>query len=962
MGKFIKWRGYLVAIGLVALATWLKYLAQPNIIAANIPILYMLAIVPTAIFFGLGPSILVCILSLLAYDFFFIPPVYQITFDVSEVPILVIFLLVGLIISYLASNLREKNRMAAAEIATRKQTEAELANYRDHLEDLVKQRTSELEKANSGLNREIDDRQRIEEALRESEERWATTFGSIGDAVIATDTDGRITHLNAVAETLTGWTLREAKNQHVEDVFNIINEHTRQKVANPVEKVLQQGIICGLANHTILIRKDGTEVAIDDSGSPIRTAEGRTIGVVLVFRDITQRKKMEDNLHDALQRLTAHVENSPLAIVEFDPQYRITRWSAEAQRLFGWTAEEVLGKAIGKFRWVVEEDVDSVDKVSSEMLSGQNPRNLNVNRNYRKDGSIITCEWYNSALLDEHGNLVSVLSQVLDITERKKAEEALSRYKDELEIKIKERTAELAGSEEKYRTLFNSIDEGFCIIEVIFNADNRPTDYRFLEINQAFERQTGLQDAEGKLMRNLAPDHEAHWFEIYGRIALTGQPERFMNEARALNRWYDVYAFRVGAPESRRVAILFSDITQHKKMEKALQEVNETLEQRVAERTAELRETRDYLNNLLDYANAPIIVWDPSFRITQFNHAFEWLTGRTSKEVIGSSLDILFPTDSREHSLEHIRRAVAGERMEVEEIPIQHKDGTVRIVLWNSATLYDRDNKTPTAMIAQGQDITERKKVEEQLRQRAEELETVMNLVPVAIWVAHDPECNNITGNRTANEFYEAKEGENVSAGPASEEPIPPRRFFRNGKELTAEELPMQKAAARNMDIQGSEFNVMLPSGKSRTLWGSASPLRDQDGQLRGVVAAFLDITERKQAEEDMKRYTVELEAANKELEAFSYSVSHDLRAPLRSLDGFSQAVIDEYGDKLDDQGKDYLNRVRKSSQHMSDLINDLLKLSRLSRAEIHFQKCEYKRNCPIDNRRVKEYPTGKKG
>ena len=287
MGKLIKWRGYLVAVGLVALATWLKYLAQPNIIAANIPILYILAIVPTAIFFGFGPSILVCILSVLAFDFFFIPPLYQLSFNVIEVPILVIFFLVGLVMSYLTSNLREKNRIAAAEITTRKQTEAELERYRDHLEDLVKQRTSELETANSDLNREIDDRKRIEEALRESEERWATTVGSIGDAVIATDTDGRITYVNAVAEALTGWTLIEAKNQHIEEVFNIINERTRQKVANPVEKVLQQGIICGLANHTILIRKDGTEVAIDDSGSPIRTR--RVIQLVLCWFSVISR-------------------------------------------------------------------------------------------------------------------------------------------------------------------------------------------------------------------------------------------------------------------------------------------------------------------------------------------------------------------------------------------------------------------------------------------------------------------------------------------------------------------------------------------------------------------------------------------------------------------------------------------------------------------------------------------------
>ncbi len=139
--------------------------------------------------------------------------------------------------------------------------------------------------------------------------------------------------------------------------------------------------------------------------------------------EVAERQKAEKRLRDAMQRVEAHFANSPLAVVEFDPHYRITMWSDAAQRLFGWSAEEVLGKTIGEFKWVVEADSQLVDGVSAEMLSGDSPRNMNLNRNYRKDGTIITCEWYNSALFDDRGNLVSVLAQVLDVTERKKADE-----------------------------------------------------------------------------------------------------------------------------------------------------------------------------------------------------------------------------------------------------------------------------------------------------------------------------------------------------------------------------------------------------------------------------------------------------------------------------------------------------------------------------------------------------------
>jgi|GEM_PF-6163386 len=165
----INWWGYLVAIGLVILTTWLKYLAQPTIIPADEPMPYLLAIVPAAIFFGYGPSILACILSVLAFDFFFNTPLY--TFitvsDIQNMPIIVIFLLVGLLLSYFASNLYQKSKEAVQEIAARKQAEAELSEYRDHLEAMVRQRTTELEKAILDLEQNITERKQMGQKLEE---------------------------------------------------------------------------------------------------------------------------------------------------------------------------------------------------------------------------------------------------------------------------------------------------------------------------------------------------------------------------------------------------------------------------------------------------------------------------------------------------------------------------------------------------------------------------------------------------------------------------------------------------------------------------------------------------------------------------------------------------------------------------------------------------------------------------
>jgi signal transduction histidine kinase len=125
---------------------------------------------------------------------------------------------------------------------------------------------------------------------------------------------------------------------------------------------------------------------------------------------------------------------------------------------------------------------------------------------------------------------------------------------------------------EQYQILFDTLIEGFCIIEVVFDADAQPVDLRLLDINPAFELQTGLKNARGRLVRELIPDLEPHWFEIYGQVALTGQPARFVNEAKPLNHWYSVSAYRVGGPESRRIAVLFNDITEIKRAEQRLRD------------------------------------------------------------------------------------------------------------------------------------------------------------------------------------------------------------------------------------------------------------------------------------------------------------------------------------------------------------------------------------------------------
>ena len=178
---------------------------------------------------------------------------------------------------------------------------------------------------------------------------------------------------------------------------------------------------------------------------------------------------------------------------------------------------------------------------------------------------------------------------------------------DDTNIKLKQEIAErrqaeeaVRESEERYHNLFNTMDEGFCVIEMIFDGEDKPVDYRFLEVNAAFEKQTGLHDVKDKLIRDLVSDNEEYWFEIYGKIALTGESLHFANEAKALNRWYDVHAYRVGKPENRLVAIIFNDITDRKRIEENLRSAHDELEVRIQERTYELSEAYETLQKEVD--------------------------------------------------------------------------------------------------------------------------------------------------------------------------------------------------------------------------------------------------------------------------------------------------------------------------------------------------------------------------
>ena len=268
------------------------------------------------------------------------------------------------------------------------------------------------------VRRDFEKRQRAEAALLRSEEKLAVTLDSIGDAVLATDAEGRVTRLNPIAEKLTGWSEAEAKGRPVAEVFHIINEETRALSVIPVEKVLATGEIHGLANHTIIIARDGTERPIADSAAPIRDKNGQVLGVVLVFRDVTQEKHLEK----IQKQFTAIVESSDDAIISKSLDGLITGWNAGAERMFGYSAQEAVGQPM--LMLIPPERADEEPGILARMRRGERIDHFETRR-VRKDGVAIDVAVTLSPIKDAAGEVIGISKIARDITEHKRMEEAI---------------------------------------------------------------------------------------------------------------------------------------------------------------------------------------------------------------------------------------------------------------------------------------------------------------------------------------------------------------------------------------------------------------------------------------------------------------------------------------------------------------------------------------------------------
>jgi PAS domain S-box-containing protein len=417
-------------------------------------------------------------------------------------------------------------------------------------------------------------RQQTERELAAERERLRITLASIGDAVISTDAEGRVTYLNGVAESLTGWTQAEAEGRPLPDIFHIVDEHTRQPVENPALRALREGVVVGLANHSILISRDGTERPVDDSAAPMQDESGVPVGAVLVFRDVSERRRAEE----AQARLAAIVESSQDAIVSKTLDSIIRTWNAGAERLFGYKAEEAVGRSITLI--IPPERLDEEKEILARLARGERIEHYETVR-VAKDGRRLEISLTISPIRDAEGRIIGASKIARDVTGRKRAEEALR------------------ASERRFRTLTAHAPVG------IFQTDREGN---CLFVNECWCEMAGLspEEAQGQgWVRALHPDDRERVHEEWYTAVKAGQPfaaEYRFRTPHGKVTWLQGRAVGLGdeAGQGSDYIGTLIDITEQREAVEALREADRRKDEFLALLAHELRNPLAPLRNGLE--------------------------------------------------------------------------------------------------------------------------------------------------------------------------------------------------------------------------------------------------------------------------------------------------------------------------------------------------------------------------
>jgi PAS domain S-box-containing protein len=606
------------------------------------------------------------------------------------------------------------------------------------------------------------------------------------------------------------------------------------------------------------------------------------IGLKAAIRaDIAERKRGEE----AAALLVAIIEASDDAIVGKDLNGIVTSWNAGAEKIFGYPAAEMIGRSIT--RLIPPERIEEETKILNRIKVGETVRHFETVR-VRKDGRRLDVSVTVSAIKDAAGRIVGASKVARDITARKRTEEALR------------------VSEAHYRTLFECAPDGILIVN--------PGKY-YVDANAAMCRMLGYTRDElvGLHASDIVAESDVEHIDPTVEAIYAGANfRREWQFRRKDGSVFTVEAQAAAMPDGNHLGMIH-DVTAERAGERALKEKEMLLH-------AADRRLADIVQGMTEACFA----LDKDWRFTFVNDRATTLLHHTREQMIGRSIWQIFHRLVGTPMEANYRRAMA------ERVPVAFEVFSPVAERWLDIRLFP----TAEGLAAFLLDIHARKHTEQALREREEQLRLYAEHSPAAI-AMFDREMKYLVASHRWIEVYRLG-GQSVIG----------RSHYEVFPEISRRWIDIHRRCIEGAVEQCEEDAFPRADGTTDWIRWEVRPWHEANGTIGGIIIFSEDITARKRAAETILRLnagleqrvaerTAQLEMANRELEAFSYSVSHDLRAPLRAIDGFSQAVLEDFGPHLPAEGQCYLGTIRNGAQRMGALIDDLLAFSRLSRAPL---------------------------
>ncbi len=524
---------------------------------------------------------------------------------------------------------------------------------------------------------DITERKKAEEALRQSEEKYRQIVTTAQEGILILDQQGKITYLNQVLTDWIGYSIEEVIGEFV---FKFIAKEDLEKTYERWEK---RRVDVVESYDLRLRRKDGVDIWLIVNGTSLKDKDGNFVGLLAMIANITERKRVELACKMSEERFRDLVESTSDWIWQVDQNAVYTYVSPKVKDILGYEPQEVLGKT--PFDLMPEQTAEDIGKAFGDITKNKKGFYGLENWNIHKNGKLVLLETSGVPILDQDGNLAGYRGIDRDVTERKKAEEALKE------------------SEQLYRILFDNSDDGFMLLEPIFDENGRACDFRFLKLNSAYERQTGAKADEvlGRKASEVTPDLEPEIAAISGEVAKTGKS--IHNEAynKYSNKWYDSYYF----PYTKgHVGILFREITERKKAEEALMESEERFQ------------------SLFEQSPTAFEIYDKNGLQIQTNHAWEKMWN-VPREYCNGKFNIFESKQIAEMGLlPYVKKAYAGETVLVPETPFDASlepqtlgEGRKR---WLRSIYYPIINVHGDVinLVVMHEDVTEKKNLEKQLQ------------------------------------------------------------------------------------------------------------------------------------------------------------------------------------------------------------------------------------------------------